>query len=190
MQTKKHHLFVITGPSAVGKTSLAKEIFRKYKNFSPSVTYTTRPERKGTTEDKIMYYVSEAKFKKMIKADRFIEWALVYQNYYGTSKNALLRRLAKKNVLINIDVQGALQIIKIFPEATSIFILPDNLQFLASRLTQRGTPLKVKKIRLATAAKEIKQAKKFTYQVKNYNGRFKQTLNKLLKIAQKELKKD
>lgn len=188
MPTKKYRLFVITGPSAVGKSSLARAVLKKLKNFRPSTTYTTRAKRKGLAEDKIMHYVTRREFKKLIQDGKLLEWAEVYKNYYGTSAAAIELTLKKCHVLVNIDVQGARLIHKKMTNVVSIFILPDSLKFLANRLDQRGTPLKIKKLRLKTAAKEIRQAKYFNYRLKNYNGRFKETLTKLLKIIRKELK--
>ncbi|PWB38347.1 MAG: guanylate kinase [Parcubacteria group bacterium] len=188
MIAKIYRPFIITGPSAVGKSSLAKAILKKLKNFRPSTTYTTRPKRTKMSEDKIMHYVTRTEFKKLILNGKLLEWAEVYNNYYGTDAATLKRHLKKHHVLINIDVQGANLIRKKLANTVSIFILPDSLTFLARRLEQRGTPRRVKNIRLRTAAKEISQAPYFDYQIKNYNGRFEQTLARLLKIIKKEVK--
>jgi len=104
---KQNIIAIITGPSAVGKTTIAKEVLSHLKNFKPSITYTTRSKRSRDTEDKIMYYISEQKFRNMIDDDKFIEWAQVHDNFYGTSKEALQKTLKTHNVLMNIDVQGA-----------------------------------------------------------------------------------
>lgn len=188
MTTKTYRTFIITGPSAVGKTTLAKAVLKKIKSFRPSTTYTTRLKRKGPAEDKIMHYVNRREFKKLIRQGKLLEWAEVYKNYYGTSAEALQQSLKKHHILINVDVQGANIIRKKLANVVSIFILPDSMKFLAERLDQRDTSPGIKKIRLRTAAQELKQAKNFDYQIKNYNGRFSKTLNKLLKIIKKELK--
>ena len=183
---KNKIIAIITGPSAVGKTTIAKELLKKLKNFKPSTTYTTRPKRKSSSEDKVMHYVNENKFRELIDNDELIEWAQVYGNFYGTSRLALTETLKTHNVLLNIDVQGAKIIKKKFPRNISVFILPEKIEDIETRLTARkDMPLAIKKRRLAASKEEMAQADEFDYQVINYDNHLEIALDKIAKILKK-----
>ncbi|MFA6307371.1 MAG: guanylate kinase [Patescibacteria group bacterium] len=176
---------IITGPSAVGKTTIAKEVLRRLKSFKASTTYTTRPKRDKDTEDKIMYYVSETEFRSMIDDDQFIEWAQVHDNFYGTSKKALEETLKTHNVLMNIDVQGAKIIKKKFAKHISIFILPEHIEDIASRIQQRDMTKIMKNLRIENAKLEMSQADHFDYKIVNYNNKIELAIEKIVKILAK-----
>ncbi len=173
---------IITGPSAVGKTTIAKELLKKLKRFKPGVTYTTRKARKWSTEDKIINYISKKEFRKMIDDDQLIEWAQVYDNFYGTGKKEILKILKKHNVLLNINVQGAKIIKKKFPKSISIFILPEDIENIKKRLYSRPMEESVKKIRFKAAKKEIAESSKFDYEIVNYNNKLERAVNTISKI--------
>lgn len=181
---EKNLVAIITGPSAVGKTTIAKEVLKKLKNFKPSTTYTTRPQRKES-EDKKMYYISEKDFRQMIDDDQFIEWAQVHGNFYGTSKEDTLKTLENHNILMNIDVQGAKIIKKKFPRHISIFIMPEKISDIAERINQRDMPKVMKERRIQNASYELEQAPLFDYRITNYNGRLKDSVEQVLKILKK-----
>lgn len=176
---------IITGPSAVGKTTIAKGVLKRLKNFKASTTYTTRSKRIKDTEDKIMHYVSEPEFKIMIDDDKFIEWAQVYGNFYGTSKEALRETLKTHNVLMNVDVQGAKIIKNKFPKHISIFILPEQIKDIETRIKQRKMDKVMKARRIEEAKSEIAQAEHFDYRVINYNNKVEEAIKKVVKILAK-----
>lgn len=176
---------IITGPSAVGKTTIAKAVLDKLKKFKPSTTYTTRAKRKKDTEDKIMHYVSEEKFRQMIDDDKFIEWAQVHGNFYGTSKKALEETLKTHNVLMNIDVQGAKIIKKKFAKHISIFIMPEKMEDIVDRIKKRNMDKIMKERRIENAKLEMVESDHFDYKVVNYNNRVEKAIEKVIKILQK-----
>lgn len=176
---------IITGPSAVGKTTIAKLVLKKLKNFKPSTTYTTRPKRTKQSEDKIMYYVSEKEFRNMIDDGKFIEWAQVYGNFYGTSKEALEETLKKHNVLMNIDVQGAKTIKRKFRRHVSIFIMPEKMENIVTRIKARSMDKVMKKRRIEMAKTEMEQSDLFDYKIINYNNQLDKAVDKVLKILRK-----
>ncbi len=178
----KKIIAIITGPSAVGKTTIAKALLKKLSNFKPAVTYTTRQKRDWQTEDKIMNYTDVKNFRQMIDNDEFIEWAQVYDNFYGTHKPSMDKILKKDNVLLNIDVQGTKIIKKKIPNCITIFILPESINDIKQRLAERPVSDTIKKKRLVTAEEEIAQSKDFDYQIVNYNDKVEQTITKIANI--------
>lgn len=181
----KHMIVIITGPSAVGKTAIAKGLLKKLKNFKPGVTYTTRGKRKKYSEDKIMRYVSIARFKKLIREKKFLEWAEVYGNFYGTSRAALERKAKKYHLILNLDVKGARMVMRRVKNPLSFFIQPDSLSVLKQRLDARDMPARDKKLRLRQAKNEMAQAKNFDYQIVNRQGHLEKAVRQVLKIVNK-----
>ena len=163
-------VFVVAGPSGVGKTTLCKKALEILKGrLHWSISHTTRPQREGEVDGLNYHFVSVDQFKRMVAREEFVEHARVHDNFYGTSKKEL-RRIQKSggDALVEIDVQGALQIIAKFPEAVMIFILPPTLKALEQRLRGRGTdaPAVIRK-RLQNAYGEIAVAPKFHYHIVN-----------------------
>ncbi|MBI5740873.1 MAG: guanylate kinase [Nitrospirae bacterium] len=162
-------LFVISAPSGAGKSTLCRELLRKVPGLTLSVSYTTRTPRKGETPDVHYTFVTEKKFRDMIRRKEFAEWAMVHGNFYGTS----LRRLKKLNregydILLDIDVQGARQLKKTCAGAVYIFILPPSLRELKKRLTTRGTETgEALRERLSNAKDEMKGYKDYDYVIIN-----------------------
>jgi len=161
-------LIVITGPSGSGKSTLANRMLEEIENVEFSVSYTTRQKRDAEIEGKDYHFVSEDEFKRMIQEEKLVEWAVVYGNYYGTSKNELTRVTKEGDLLLNIDVQGAGQIREKHKEAVFVFILPPLFHVLQKRLEKRGQDrLPVIQQRLEVAKKEIKHYREFDYVVIN-----------------------
>ena len=162
-------LFVLSGPSGAGKGTICQELLRQIPNLQYSVSATTRKPRLGETNGINYWFKEKDEFEEMIKNDLLLEYAEVYGNYYGTPKEQVLKVLKSgKNVVLEIDPQGAMQVKAKFPEGVFIYILPPSLDELAARITKRGTDSKdsIKK-RLAAATEEIQYALKYDYVVVN-----------------------
>ncbi len=132
-------LFVVSAPSGAGKTTLCKAARWRLPDLVYSVSSTTRAPRTGEAEGQDYFFVSEADFREGIEKGRWAEWARVHDNYYGTSSRFLKRHLdAGRDVLLDVDVQGAAQIVAHFPQATTIFITAPSMDELRRRLIARG----------------------------------------------------
>ena len=159
------NVFIISAPSGSGKSTLVNEVLKEVSGLEFSVSYTTRPPRGSEKSGREYYFVSREEFEKMIAEGEFLEHAGVFGNYYGTAKRFLRQAEADgKDLLLDIDVQGAEQIKRKLPEAVSIFILPPNRKELESRLRKRSLDTaEVIERRLATAACEIENYAKYDY---------------------------
>lgn len=163
-------LIVIAGPSAVGKGTLATFIIENYPGYYLSVSATTRDPRDGEVDGVSYFFLSEAQFRQRVDAGKMLEWATVHGKHsYGTPREAVEEFLAiGKHVLLEIDVQGALQVRKAFPGAILVFVKPPSFDELRKRLDKRGTESeREKQIRLETARVELDQAELFDYLVTN-----------------------
>jgi guanylate kinase len=140
---KNHYqgkLFIISAPSGAGKTTLCRMLLNHFQNLLYSISFTTRKPRKGETNGKDYHFISETDFIKGIENNKWAEWAKVYDNYYGTSAEFIKTNLEKgKNILLDIDVQGAMQILKKYSDSITIFIMPPSLEALRERIKDRGT---------------------------------------------------
>jgi guanylate kinase len=133
-------LFILSAPSGAGKSTLGAALRRRYPQLGYSVSYTTRPPRDGETDGVDYHFIDTAAFEAGIEKARWAEWARVHGNYYGTSAEILSTYLDQGvSVLLDIDVQGADQIVARFPDAVTIFIMPPSLEVLRRRLEGRGT---------------------------------------------------
>lgn len=133
-------LFVLSGPSGAGKTTLRQAVLARLPNLGYSVSFTTRPPRAGERDGCDYVFISADEFEAGIRTDRWAEWARVHGHWYGTSAQALAQaRAAGRDMLLDIDVQGAQQICRRFPESVTIFIMPPSLEVLERRLRARGT---------------------------------------------------
>jgi guanylate kinase len=165
------NLYVIVAPSGAGKTSLVNALLRDEPGIQLSVSWTTRPPRTGEESGRDYHFVSRREFEHMLREDEFLEHAEVYGNLYGTSKRWITEaRAAGKDVLLEIDWQGAQQVRRIFADTTSIFILPPSLQTLENRLKQRGkdTP-EVIATRLSSAREEMRHVAEADFIIVNDN---------------------
>ena len=162
-------LYIISAPSGCGKTSLVEELIKRNDSLCVSVSHTTRNPRLEEINGISYYFISLNKFKKMINNDAFVEYAKVFDNYYGTSIESIKSQLKKgQSVILEIDWQGANQVKKKFPNAVSIFILPPSKEDLKKRLQQRAQDDQptINK-RMANANNEMLQFKNYDYLVIN-----------------------
>ena len=189
MPKKQNKIFIISGPSGVGKTSVAKGVLKKLPFLKTSVTYTTRTKRLGKKEDKTIIHVSEQDFRKKINAGDFLEWAVVHGNFYGTAAKIIKKRLNDNSILMNIDVQGALQIKNKLPQKTVlIFLKTKTIRELIRRINKREKmPKAILELRLKNARRELILAKKYDYLVVNKRNQLKETIANVKKIIEKEI---
>ena len=169
MKPKRGHLFIISAPSGAGKTTLAKAVLQQFTDMLYSISYTTRKPR-AEERDGIDYnFISKQDFKKGVKKGRWAEWAEVYGNYYGTSAEFIEKSLSSGcDILLDIDVQGTIQILKHYPDSVTIFILPPSMNALRKRLEMRGSDSKaVIERRFVNARKEMAQKKLYRHIIVN-----------------------
>ncbi len=160
---------VVSAPSGGGKTTLCRRLMEKLSGLEFSISHTTRAPR-GQEKDGVDYhFVSEDEFKKLISEDKFLEWAEVHGNYYGSSLDAARKQLAAgRDVLFDIDIQGGYQIKEKMPEAVLIFIVPPSMKVLEERLRGRASDAEeVIQKRLKAAREEIEGAVKYSHWIIN-----------------------
>jgi guanylate kinase len=166
-------LFIISAPSGSGKSTLVSQLRTLVEGLDFSISYTTRALRGSETDGREYHFTTRHEFERMIAAGDFLEWAEVFGNYYGTAVSALSHaKNAGKDLLLDIDVQGAVQVMKKLPEAVSIFILPPSPEVLERRLRNRSaaehvTSETVIQSRLAEARNELKQMWDYKYALVN-----------------------
>ncbi|MDY0011484.1 MAG: guanylate kinase [Rhodocyclaceae bacterium] len=162
-------LFIVTAPSGAGKTTLVKALLEQDAQVSLSVSYTTRPPRSGEEDGVHYHFVDVPSFQALRDRGEFLEWAEVHGNYYGTSRVWIRDQMARgRDILLEIDWQGAQQVRKVFPDAVGVFILPPSVEALESRLTGRGTDSpEVIARRLLAARGEMRHVGEFQYVILN-----------------------
>ena len=162
-------LFVVSAPSGAGKTSLVKALLKNDSAICLSVSYTTRAPRPGEVNGVDYHFVSVDDFREMAARGEFLESAEVYGNYYGTSQAWIAGEIAAgRDILLEIDWQGAAQVRKHFPEAVTLFILPPSIEALRERLSGRGQDsAEVIEKRMAAARDDIGHAAEFEYIIVN-----------------------
>lgn len=165
----KGTLFVVSGPSGVGKTSIISALMNKLENIVFSVSCTTRPPRPGEVDGVDYFFVSRDKFIEMREKGEFLEWAEVHGNLYGTPKRFVLENIEKGNrIILDIDVQGALQVKRNFDDAVFIFVAPPSYEVLKERLLKRGTENSQSMLkRLENAKWEMSKIVEFDYLIVN-----------------------
>ena len=153
------HLFIVSAPSGAGKSTLCRAVRRCLTNLHYSVSYTTRSARQGEREGIDYHFISHAEFQRGIRERRWAEWAEVHGNYYGSSSRWIEHTLKSGgDILMDIDLQGARQMVSRFPEAVTVFIMPPSLEELERRLRGRGTDDEQDiELRLKNARQEIAQ---------------------------------
>lgn len=186
MVKKKGLLIVISGPSGAGKGTICKKLVEKHENINLSVSATTRKPREGEIEGVSYYYKSKSEFENMIDNDEFLEFAKIYENYYGTPKKTIFDEISKGNdVILEIEMQGAMQVKKSYPEAVFVFILPPSLSELKSRIVGRGTETNAQiEMRFNSAYNEIKLVGEYDYFV--FNNVVEKSVEDIEKIIMSE----
>lgn len=166
---KKGLVIVISGPSGAGKGTLLNVLRQNNENVRFSISATTRSPRKDEVEGQSYFYKTVDEFKKMIKEDELLEWVEYCDNYYGTPKDYVFESAEKGyDVIIEIEVEGAMKVMEKFPECVSIFILPPSLKELKNRIEKRGSETEESlKKRMAKAKEELEFANKYQYLLVN-----------------------
>jgi guanylate kinase len=176
-------LFVVSAPSGAGKTTLCREVRLRVPELAYSVSFTTRPPRAGEIDGKDFHFVDEAEFKKLVREGHFAEWAIVHGNLYGTSAPAIEAELARgRDVLLDIDTQGAAQLSKRYAEAVLVFVVAPSMAELEQRLRERRSdPEKEIQRRLTRAREEIALWRQYQYLIVNRD--LKDAVNELEAIV-------
>ncbi|KAF7767218.1 guanylate kinase [Pseudoalteromonas undina] len=169
MAHSRGNLFILSAPSGAGKSSLINALLKKHADMKVSVSHTTRAPRPGENNAEHYHFVSVDEFKALIAKDDFFEWAQVFDNYYGTSKQAIEEQLAAGiDVFLDIDWQGARQVREIMDDVKTIFILPPSKQELEQRLNNRGQDsAEIIAGRMAQAQSETSHYNEYDYVVVN-----------------------
>jgi guanylate kinase len=176
------YLIVLSAPSGAGKTTLCRELRQHFPQLGYSVSYTTRPQRGHEQGGVDYHFISKAEFKSRIARGAWAEWALVHDHFYGTGRDDLLALLKQgQSLLLDIDIQGTLQIVKSFPETITVFIMPPTDSVLEARLRQRGadTDATITK-RLQNAEREM--ALRYLYRYIVVNDDLSQAVEQLVQI--------
>ena len=178
---KKGRLFVISGASGVGKSTVLKLVMEERKDLTFSVSATTRAPRPGEVDGESYYFVTKEQFEAMIARGEFLEYDAHMANYYGTPAAQAEEKMKKGSVILDIEPNGAFNVRKAMPDAVLIFIAPPSLEELQRRLTSRGdTSEEQMKLRLERSAWEMEQSKKYDYVV--INDQVETCANEILKI--------
>lgn len=165
----KGSLFIVSAPSGAGKTTLCKELCKSMPKLKHSVSYTTRTRRKGERDKTHYFFVDRTEFRKMIEKGEFAEWAMVYGNFYGTS----IRKIEELkdrgyDIILDIDIHGAMQMKQKYKDAVYVFILPPSIKVLQKRLRDRMSDSDdTIKERLAEAKNEMKNYRNYDYVIVN-----------------------
>lgn len=181
-------LYVITGPSGAGKDSVIYKAKEEGLKFEQVITTSTREIRSGESEGHPYYFVSQTEFEKTKDSDGMIEWAEVYGNFYGSTKDEVESKLKENDVVIvKVDPQGARTFKKLRPDSTTIFIMPPSYEYLEKRLINRETDTKeVIKQRLDTAKRELENLLDWDYLVVNEEGKLKEAALEVKEIVEEK----
>ncbi|OCL28145.1 guanylate kinase [Orenia metallireducens] len=176
------NLIILSGPSAVGKGTVLRALLEEYDDVCYSVSATTREPRKGEVNGVHYFFMSQDKFKESIENNEFIEWAKVHNNYYGTPRNYVEDTLKSgKDVILEIDIQGARQVADSFSEGVFVFLAPPSMEELKSRIYKRGTETEdVIQTRMSNATKELEEIDRYDYLI--INDEVENAVNKLKSI--------
>ena len=169
MLNRKGLLLVVSGPSGAGKGTICKALLNKNDQIKLSVSATTRKPRNGEVHGVNYFFIEKEEITKMIENGEFLEYAQIYDNFYGTPKAAIIECLEKgQDVILEIEMQGARQIKEVYPEGVFIFVLPPSLEELKSRIVGRGTETQEEiEKRFSCAFEEINQIVNYDYFIVN-----------------------
>ena len=183
--SKPGHLFIVSAPSGAGKSTLCQAVRERVTGLHYSISYTTRAMRPGEVQGVHYHFISENEFREGIRLNRWAEWASVHEHLYGTAAADLNRIMAAGgDILLDIDVQGARQLVERYPDSVTIFILPPSMEILKQRLAGRATDLnETIALRLKNAEKEI--AAKDEYQHIIINEDLDKAVDELEKIIRR-----
>ena len=189
MMNKKGILIVVSGFSGAGKGTLMKEIMKQYDNYALSISATTRKPREGEVDGREYFFRSVDEFEKMIAQDELIEYAKYVDNYYGTPRAYVEQKLEEgKDVILEIEIQGALKVKEKFPETLLLFVTPPNVEILRNRLIGRGTETtEVIENRMKRAIEESEGMDKYDYLV--INDDLQECVEEMHHIIQEEHKR-
>lgn len=180
---KRGNLFVVSAPSGAGKTTLVQTLVESMPNLYVSISHTTRPQRPYEKDGSDYHFKSVDEFQQLIAENQFLEHARVFDNYYGTSRTWVEQQLSEgKDIILEIDWQGAAQVNQVMPNTVSIFILPPSYETLESRLYDRGDEEQVIERRMRDAKAEISHYREYKFLV--INDDFETALRELTTIIQ------
>ena len=164
-------LFVVSSPSGGGKGTLIQRVLKKIPDLSYSVSFTTRAPRSGEVNGREYFFVSQEKFEQMAAANEFLEWANVHGKLYGTSSKQVFQEISEgRDIMLEVDVQGAASVRSLVPDSVSVFILPPSFEILKQRLEARGTDSPEElELRLRNAPVELRDYSAFQYMILNDN---------------------
>jgi guanylate kinase len=162
-------LFVVSSPSGGGKGTLIQRVLNKVPNLSYSVSFTTRAPRSGEVDGREYFFITPEEFEQMVAGNEFLEWAHVHGKLYGTARQQVVREIhAGRDIILEVDVQGAASVRKLVQDSVSIFILPPSFEVLKRRLQARGTDSPEElDLRLRNAPRELKDYSAFEYLIFN-----------------------
>ena len=189
MINKKGLLLVVSGPSGTGKGTICKDIVAKHEDINLSISATTRNPRVGEVEGKSYFFKTKEEFEAIVDRGEFLEHAMIYDNYYGTPKKAIFDELDMgRDVILEIEMQGAMQIKEVYPQAVFIFVLPPSLQELRNRIVGRGTETEEQiEKRFNSAYDEIKLLGDYDYFI--FNNIVEKSAEEILNILEVEKNK-
>ncbi|MDD4159579.1 MAG: guanylate kinase [Synergistaceae bacterium] len=181
----KGRLYILSGPAGVGKGTVLRKVFEKLDNIAYSVSCTTRTPRPGEREGVSYIFMDESSFQKMADGGKFLEWANVHGHFYGTRKDTVDECLLQgKDVILEIDVQGATQVKRKMPEAVMIFIQPPSFEELVRRLKKRGTESPEElELRISNANTEMSHAGEYEHII--INDKIDRAADAFIKIVKK-----
>lgn len=181
-------LVVLSGPSGVGKGTIAKLLIERNSNLSLSISCTTRAPRQGEVDGREYFFITKEQFENKIEKDGFLEYSKHFENYYGTPKDFVMKNLQEKDVLLEIDVNGGLSVEKSYPDAVLIMLLPPSKEEIKKRLIGRSTE-SIEKINLRMERIEYELAKSSDYDYAVVNDDLMQAVNEIEQIILQEKNK-
>jgi guanylate kinase len=181
-------LLVISAPSGAGKTTIVKEVLRRFPSFKFSVSATTREIRPGEIDGKDYFFLSKSEFERKISNDELVEYEEIYSNYYGTLKSEVEKALSLgEDIVFDVDVKGGLSIKRKFPQAVTIFIKPPSMDVLRERLEKRGSETKEQiGRRLKRVPMELEKGALYDYII--INDELKRALSEVFEIINDRMK--